>query len=425
MPVPDAIRGRRRTGGLISFMVLSYQKFLYALLACFLLFCSSLYGQELYQLPDSVHTRWTSFENPSGAKGIGGKENQGAKGHPYDQVYAGETVTLLDVKGAGVIKRIWMTINDRDPEMLRSLRFDMYWDNSQKPAVSAPLGDFFGIGLGKRVPFENALFSDPEGRSFNSKIPMPYKSGAKITITNESDRDLMLLFYDINFMKVKQHKKNVLYFHTFWNRDMSTEVGKAFQILPEVEGSGRFLGTNIGVITDPVYEDTWWGEGEVKMYLDDDGQLPTLVGTGTEDYVGTAWGQGTFDHQYQGSVIANQEKGHYAFYRYHIPDPVWFHDDIRVTIQQMGGADTDKVIELMDNGAILEPVTAGDAPDMVKLLDLGDPPNIRDSNYPGGWTNFYRSDDVSSTAYFYLDAPTSNLPELLPVDQRTKNLTEE
>lgn len=396
------------------------------LLLIFVFATTAAGAQDWYKIPDdSTQTRWVSFENHlDGAKGAGGKENKGAKGHPYDQVYAGETVTLMDMEGAGIIRRIWMTINDRDPEMLRSLRIDMYWDGAEKPAVSAPLGDFFGVGLGRRIAFESALFSDPEGRSFNCFIPMPFKDGARVTIANESDRDLMLLFYDINVEKVAQHKEEVLYFHAFWNRDLETTLKEDFEILPEIEGFGRFLGTNIGVITDPVYEETWWGEGETKIYIDGDDEYPTLVGTGTEDYIGTAWGQGTFAHDYQGSLIADAEKGHFAFYRYHIPDPVWFQEDIRVTIQQMGGAPTDRVIELIDNGAALQPVTAGDAPDMVKLLEMDSPPDIRDDDYPGGWTNFYRQDDVSSTAYFYLDRPTSDLPELPPVELRVDKLVE-
>lgn len=405
-------------------MASSFTKCSFLLLVSFFL-TTALNAQDWYKMKDSAQTRWVSFENhPDGAKGAGAKENKGAKGHPYDQVFAGETVTLMDMEGPGIIRRIWMTINERDPEMLRSLRIDMYWDGADKPAVSAPLGDFFGVGLGQRVPFENALFSDPEGRSFNSFIPMPFKEGALVTITNESERDLMLLFYDINVEKVAQHSDEVLYFHTYWNRDLETTLENDYEILPEIEGSGRFLGTNMGVITDPVYEDTWWGEGETKIYVDGDEKYPTLVGTGTEDYIGTAWGQGTYDHDFQGSLIADPEKGHFAFYRYHIPDPVWFQEDIRVTIQQMGGAPTEKVIELLDNGAKLKPVTAGEAPNMVKLLEMKDAPDIRDSDYPGGWTNFYREDDVSSTAYFYLDSPVNDLPELPPLQLRTEKMGE-
>lgn len=394
----------------------------FLILLFFLFSSSTIYAQEWYKMPKGVKTRWVSFENIKAEKGVGGTENKGAKGHAYDQVNAGETVTLLNVKGAGIVNRIWMTMNDRDPEMLRSLRIDMYWDGAIKPAVSAPLGDFFGVGLGQRIQFESALFSDPEGRSFNCKIPMPFRTGAHITVTNESDQDLLLLFYDINFVKVEKHDKDILYFHTFWNRDMNAALGKDYVILPQVSGTGRFLGTNLGVITDPIYENSWWGEGEVKIYLDGDEKYPTLVGTGTEDYVGTAWGQGTFDHKYQGSLIVDKEAGRYAFYRYHIPDPVYFQKDIKVTIHQMGGAMKEEVIKFIENGAKLLPVTGGEVPNMVKLLELNPVPDIHDPEFPEGWTNFYRVDDWSSTAYFYLNKPTNNLQGLPAVEQRIQNL---
>ena len=143
-------------------------------------------GQELYVVPDGVETRWSSFENPKAEKGQGGATNKTAKGHAFEFVAPGESRVLLDVQGAGVIQRIWITISERTPAVLRSARIEMYWDDSPKPAVSAPLGDFFGLGLGRILPFQNALFSDPEGRSFNSYIPMPYRKAARIVFINEA-----------------------------------------------------------------------------------------------------------------------------------------------------------------------------------------------------------------------------------------------
>lgn len=118
----------------------------------------------LYQ---DIETRWNSFENPTSGKGTGGSENKGAKGHPYDYLKAGESKELINVKGSGIITRMWFTIRERSPEMLRSLKIEMFWDGADKPAVSAPFGDFFGNGLGRLVAHENALFANPEGRSFN------------------------------------------------------------------------------------------------------------------------------------------------------------------------------------------------------------------------------------------------------------------
>jgi hypothetical protein len=369
-----------------------------------------------------LEPRWNSFENPTSEKGAGGQENKGAKGHPYDFLRAGETKVLMDVDGAGIITRMWFTIQDRSPQMLRSLKIEMFWDGEEKPAVSAPFGDFFGNGLGRLVAHESELFSSAEGRSFNCFIPMPFKSGARVSVTNEGDTDLDMLFYDINFVKLNNWSEDNLYFHCFWNRDTATTPGADYTILPGVEGKGRFLGVNFGVMANPVYQKSWWGEGEVKMYIDGDDLLPTLVGTGTEDYIGTAWGQGAFINRYTGCPVADRENDHWTFYRYHIPDPVFFKTDIRVDIQAMGGNMKDKVIEMLENGADLIPVSIQDGQIFMGLMDSVPPVDLKNENLMDGWTNFFRSDDWSSTAYFYLDKPVNDLPELAGVEIRKYRL---
>jgi len=359
-----------------------------------------------------LEPRWNSFENLGTEKGAGGKENKGAKGHPYDKLLAGESKVLMNVEGSGIITRMWFTIQDRSPEMLRSLKLEMFWDGSEEPAVSAPFGDFFGNGLGLMVAYQSELFANPEGRSFNCFIPMPFKTGAKVVITNEGNVDLNMLFYDIDLVKTKNWNPDNLYFHCFWNRDTATTPGIDYEILPAISGKGRFLGVNFGVIANPLYQKSWWGEGEVKMYLDGDKDLATLVGTGTEDYIGTAWGQGNFINRYTGCLVANSEKDIWTFYRFHIPDPIYFKNDFRVTIHAMGGNQKHKVIEMLDEGVSLIPVTIQNEETFVKLMDLEQPVNLKDESLPSGWTNFYRSDDWSSTAYFYLDKPVNQLPEL-------------
>lgn len=396
-------------------------KILSAFLLLFLFMPLISWSQEWYRVPEATETSWISFENESGAKGNGGRENKGAKGKAFDVVAAGETKLLMDVKGAGVIQRMWMTVNERSPAMLRSLVLNMYWDNSTRPAVSVPLGDFFGVSLGRMLPFETALFSSPEGRSFNFTIPMPYRTAARITLTNESNQPVTV-FYDIAFQRVKSHGNDVMYFHAYWTREQKTKAGADFEILPPVKGRGRFLGSNMGIITNPLYENSWWGEGEVKIYLDGDKQFPSLIGTGTEDYIGTGWGQGVFNHTYQGCLIADQALRQWAFYRYHIPDPVYFSNDCRVTIQVIGGDMLPKVREYVKKGAPLIPVSISTSDKFVKLFEMNPVPSISDPSLPEGWTNFYREDDFSATAYFYLDKPVSDLPILQDKAHRVASL---
>jgi hypothetical protein len=380
-------------------------------------------SQDLFQVPEDAETRWISFENPTGAKGAAATANKGSKGRPFGTIKPGESVTLFDVKGAGIIKRIWMTIDKRDPKMLRSLRLDMYWNGESKPAVSVPFGDFFGVGIGKRVPFQSVFFSDPEGRSFNCVIPMPFKTGGKIVLTNENDRKVTL-FYEIDMLKVNKLPEGANYFHAHWNRNNRTRLGEDFEILPKVNGKGRFLGSNMGVITDSSYENTWFGEGEVKIWLDGDGALPSLASTGTEDYIGSGWGQGVYGNMYQGCLVANKEKGEFAFYRYHVPDPIYFRKDCRVVIQQMGGDGLGSVRGKYEAGAKMIPVsiTGVDYNYHINVFDESKTPTITDPKFPEGWVNFYRLDNFSATAYFYLDKPVSNLPALAPLKERLEGI---
>lgn len=360
----------------------------------------------------------SSFENFNGLSNNGGKVNKGAKGHAFEELKAGETKTLLDLKGPGIIQRMWFTVRDRSPEMLRAMRLRMYWDGQNKPAVDVPFGDFFGFGLAKVVRMETALFANPEGRSFNCFISMPFKTGAKITITNESELANEMIFYDIDFVELKKPEPDALYFHAFWTRQKSAELGKDFEFLPRIEGKGRYLGLNMGVKTDPRYENTGWCEGEVKLYMDNDAQHPSYVGTGTEDYIGTAWGLGVYTNLYQGCTLANDSTREYAFYRLHVPDQVFFFQHFSGSIQQMGGEMRDYIRRLIKNKVPLQPimVLAGDK--TIRLLDQ--PKDIFDVDFPDGWVNFYRRDDYSSTAYFYLDRPSTSLPELQGVKERIK-----
>ncbi|WP_116091043.1 glycoside hydrolase family 172 protein [Sphingomonas crusticola] len=375
-----------------------------------------------YRAQPGTVTRWASPENPTAQKGAGGVENAGAKGRAYQTIPAGQALVLADVAGAGIIDRIWMTIDDRSPEMLRALRLDIYWDGASTPAVSVPLGDFFGAGAGALVPMDSALIASPEGRSFISYIPMPFRKRARMVVTNESARELAMLFYDVDMRKMGSVPADALYFHAHWSRTRATTPGVAFPILPPVKGHGRFLGSIVTVFADPRYGRSWFGEGEAKVYIDGDGATPTLVGTGTEDYIGTAWGQGAFVGRFQGSPVADEPHGRWTFYRFHVPDPILFDRDIRVDLQQIGGAPKADVIRMQGAGVPLRPITVdpGRRSDFRQLI--AKPVDLTDPSVPDGWTNYYRSDDVSAVAYFYLDRPADGLPSLANVADRTAAL---
>jgi len=376
-------------------------------------------AQSLYEMPVNPQSRLSSFENPNGVKGNGGKTNKTAKGNAFEFIEAGETKNLLDIKGEGTIQRIWLTI-DHSALKLRSLRLQFFWDGSSKPAVDVPLGDFFVYNLGKQVAFESALFSSGEGRSYNCYIPMPFKKAVKVLLINEG-KERVMLFYDIDYMLHKL-PANALYFHAYWNRSWSGQLGDDYVLLPKVRGKGRFLGISVGLNTDTSYSRSWWGEGEVKIYLDGDSKYPTINGTGAEDYIGSAWGLGKFINQYQGCTIANDSTGQFNFYRWHIPDAIYFNNDIKVTIQQIGGWMKEDMKQLQQRGANFKAVTVAGPKEFHRLLDMEKPLSLTDAGFPEGWVNFYRIDDYSSVSYFYLDKPSSALPSLPSIDIRVKSV---
>src|SRR5215216_1963693 len=337
-------------------------------------------AQAIYEMPEGVETRWASPENPTGEKGRAGAAAGGRKGSPTIPIKAGASVVLAEAKNtSGMVRRVWMSV---------------------------PVGDFFGVGLGQMAQFDSALFSNPEGRSLNCFVPMPFRTGMRIVIRNESGRDLPELFYDVDYTLGDRHPPNVLYFHAHWRRENPTTPKRDYEILPRVEGRGRYLGTNVGVIVNQSeYFNTWWGEGEVKIYLDGDAELPTLAGTGAEDYIGTAWGQGRYSNLYQGSPVADEGRMRWCFYRYHVVDPVFFRRDVRVAMQQIG--------YLADHSR------GGFYRTGKRLLRAGPGEVEMDLTKDG---KFERAEDWSSCAYFYLDRPENNLPKLDAAEKRMAGL---
>jgi len=368
---------------------------------------AAMSAQELYQMPAArMETRWASPENPSAERGAGGQANAGRKGRPFIAIPAGGEAVLAEAAGSGTVRRIWLSFGDRSPRNLRGLRLQMYWDGSPHPAVDSPLGDFFSHMMGRMAPFQSALFSSPEGRSFVCHAPMPFRTSMRILVRNETGRELPNLYYDVDYTIGDSHPESVLYFHAWFRQESPTTLQKDYEFLPLVRGRGRFLGVMFGVQADRrKYSFTWWGEGEVKFYLDGDRELPTLVGTGTEDYIGTAWGQGRFDNLYQGCHVADNEKMQYSFYRFHVPDPVWLYQEIRGTIQQIG---------------YLNPRWMGLVHQLgTKLYRAGPGLSGRGPLEEG---LFERQDDWSSVAYFYLDRPQNGLPPIPSAEDRIRGL---
>ncbi len=364
-------------------------------------------AQQLYDLPPGVETRWYSFENPTGQPGAGGEANQGRKGAATKPVAPGETVVLADIAGPGVVRRIWLTVPG-EPAFLRGFVVRIYWDAQDWPSVEAPLQDFFGLSFARQTAFESALFSNPEGRSFNSFVAMPFRHHARLTVTNESPK-IANLYYDVDATLGDALSADTGYFHARYRRENPTTPGRDFEILPRIEGRGRYLGANVGVRTTAYRLPFWFGEGEIKIFLDDDKEHPTLVGTGTEDLVGSAWGLGRFDHLYQGAPLTEEKDGVWGFYRYHIPDPVYFARALRVTLQQIAGGSQDALGKL----------PPGERPQLVRTHEAFDP---RATSGEHTWENFETPQDVCATAYWYQTLPSPRWPPLESYDERMKDL---
>jgi len=330
-----------------------------------------------------------------------------------DNVKELNLVLKADVQGSGTIRRIWMTLWNRNSKALRGLKIEIYWDGASTPAVQAPFGDFFCHSLGQMVPFQNACFSSPEGRSFNCIVPMPFRKSTRVLLINESDEDNGV-YYEVDCTVGDQHDEHTLYFHSYWRRENYTTLRRDMTILPHVEGRGRFLGCHLGVRLHPSCTNFWWGEGEVKVYLDGDTEYPTLCGTGTEDYIGTGYGQGIFSHPFQGNQFISEKKDAYGFYRFHVPDPVYFQEEVRVTIQVMGGPSFKAMLDALDKDPSLRFMKAGDGTQYYTREELEEHPD---------WANVMeRIDDHCATAYWYMDKPSNTLPPIASIEERLKDL---
>jgi hypothetical protein len=219
---------------------------------------------------------------------------------------------------------------------MRAYVLEVFYDGAAEPSVSSPLLDFFGATCGRPTPFASYLTTVQEGRGFNAFFPMPFEHHVRVEFVNQSERPVTL-YYQVDFTREPNFPSDAGYLHVSFRRENPTTLGRDFTIADGFVGAGRFLGCAIGI--RPIDGGRWYGEGEVKVYLDGDGELPTLCGTGLEDYVGSAWGMGAHHAPYGGSplIVGDPAQPTFVgFYRWHVPDPIMFERDLRVTIQQIG-----------------------------------------------------------------------------------------
>ncbi len=350
----------------------------------------------MLELLSHLHTWETvsiSPENLTGGKGMGGMTlveqgtsreaaselGTGWKTNPRMFIPAGETLTLADVKDEGEITQIWLTPTG----IWRGQILRVYWDGEQVPAVECPLGDFFANGLNEFAPVTSVPVCVNPGSAFNCYWNMPFRKGFRITLENRNPEDVTV-YYQITYIR-KTVAPDAAYFHAQFRRVNPNPYKVDFVMLDGIEGRGHYVGT---YMTWGVHNNKWWGEGEVKMYLDGDVEYPSVCYTGTEDYF-----CGSYDfvnrvtHEYQeyttpysGLAQIIRPDGQYrsqmrfGMYRWHITDPIFFQKNIRVTIQELGWHQNRK-----------------------KYLPL--------------------QDDVSCVAFFYLDRPSCSLPRLGTPDE--------
>jgi len=294
-----------------------------------------------YLLDTGLLSRSISFENPTGAPGEGGKAASnlgvGRKGQPAKPIKPGETHLLCDIQGPGTIRHIWLT-TDRSPQNLRTLVIRAWWDGQEHPSIECPVGDLFGFAHGKVMPYHSAVHSVGPTGGMNLWLPMPFQKRAKITLANEDSIESSKappIFYQIDYTLGDKHPNGVGRLHVLFRRENPTTLKKDFELLPQRASQGRFIGSVIGIRN--LHPQQWWGEGEIKVYMDGDKEFPTICGTGSEDYVGLAWGIQQTPFLYNGCSL--DQKHFVSMYRWHLPDPIAWQKECRITIQQISWKD--------------------------------------------------------------------------------------
>ncbi len=316
-----------------------------------------------------AQTRSISPENFSGEKGKGGMSvdgpaikaardlGQGWKVSPYVRIQPKETFVMAEVKGEGAIQQIWLT--PAGNWRFAVLRF--YWDDETEPSVECPVGDFFACGWGRYAQVSSLAVCVNPGSAFNCYWQMPFRKGFKITLENISD-DVFTLYYQINYA-LTEVPEDAAYFHAQFRRVNPLPYKGVYTLVDGIKGWGHYVGTYMAW---GVNNTGWWGEGEIKFYLDGDKDFPTICGTGTEDYFCGSYNFDTKDAEgkgrytefttpYSGLAQVIRPDGLYSsqqrfgLYRWHIMDPVRFQKDLRVTIQALGWRSGGRYLPLQDD----------------------------------------------------------------------------
>ena len=277
---------------------------------------------------------------------------QGWKVNPYIKIAKGETFTLAEINGSGAINHIWMTPTG-------TWRFSIlriYWDDEKDPSVECPVGDFFGMGWGEYASLQSLAICVNPGSAFNCYWQMPFRKKCKITMQNIDEQE-MSLYYQVDYC-LTEVPKNASYFHAQFHRTNPLKYKDVYTIVDQIKGKGQYVGTYLAW---QVNNNGWWGEGEIKFFMDGDKTFPTICGTGTEDYF---CGSYNFDrngkytefctpytglHQVirpDGAYRSNQRFG---LYRWHITDPIRFENDLKVTIQALGWTGNGRYLPLQDD----------------------------------------------------------------------------
>ena len=333
-------------------------------------------------------TRSISAENPKGEKGAGAQAvpdehsassmlGQGWKVRPCIGLPAGSRTDLAEIEGPGTIRHIWITCG---PAAYRNVILRMYWDGEKTPSVEVPIGDFFCCGHALRTKVNSIPIAVNPAGGFNSYWPLPFRKSARIEVENQWKDNIGGFFYQVDY-ELDEVPEDIGYFHAQWRRAVTDIDCPEHVLLDGVKGKGQYVGTYMAWTQ---LSNGWWGEGEIKFFMDGDSQFPTICGTGTEDYFLGAWGfcgdegrEDTFSTAFVGYPLCkhvDNEVPKHGLYRWHVLDPIRFESDLKVTMQALGWWPNGKFQPLQD--------------------------------------------DIASVAYWYQAEPHAKFPDMLPVHLR-------